>query len=140
MAQPNAQDLAGTTWQPVQVLDGFGKLIDAGNLPGVAGDRLVSDDIGPDLRPGLYDGPDRRIARNVLGLDMTLEPAIWPARRIDRRKAARQSAFPFLVLTARVAIMHSPDRSGPLISSKCKNRRARTRRQLKPSIAAQWGH
>ncbi len=80
VAQPKAQDLAGTTWQPVRVLDGFGKLIDAGNLPGVAGDRLVSDDIGPDLHPGLYDGPDRRIARNVLGPDAVLEPAAWPAR------------------------------------------------------------
>jgi len=77
---PEAQDLVGTIWTPVQVMDGFGRLRDAGNLPGVDGPTLVTDPVGPDLLPGLYDTEDRRLARNVLGPDDTLSPAIWPAR------------------------------------------------------------
>jgi hypothetical protein len=77
---PDAADLEGTTWRPAQVMDGFGRLRDAGNLPGVDGPVLVSDPIGPDLLPGLYDSEDRRLARNVIGPDDTLSPSIWPAR------------------------------------------------------------
>jgi hypothetical protein len=76
---PSAEDLAGTTWQPVTVLDGQGRLSDAGNLPGVAGDNLISAPLGPALRPGLYDGPDRMLARNVVQADTVLEPVSWPA-------------------------------------------------------------
>ena len=77
---PEAQDLEGTTWTPVQFMDGFGRLRDAGNLPGVDGPLLVTDPIGPDLLPGLYDSEDRRLARNVIGPDDVLSPALWPAR------------------------------------------------------------
>jgi hypothetical protein len=76
---PSADDLEGTTWTPVQVMDGFGTLSDAGNLPGVAGPALAEGRIGPDLRPGLYRSEDRRLARNVLGDDAALAPAQWPA-------------------------------------------------------------
>ena len=75
---PTAEDLAGTTWQPVKVLAADGSLSEAGNLPGVAGERLISDPLGPALQPGLYDGPERRIARNVIGVDTTLAPVSWP--------------------------------------------------------------
>ncbi len=75
-----ADDLEGTTWQPVTVLDGAGRVQDAQTLPGVDGAALLSDPLGPDLRPGLYDGGDRRIARNTVSADTVLEPAIWPAR------------------------------------------------------------
>ncbi|MCQ0091780.1 DUF4159 domain-containing protein [Roseovarius sp. M141] len=78
-AAPVAEDLAGTTWQAVQVLDGFGTLRDAGTLPGVAGEALLDAPLGPNLQPGLYEGEDRRIARGVLGADDTLAPADWPA-------------------------------------------------------------
>ena len=77
---PDAADLEGTTWSPVQVMDGFGGLKDAGNLPGVDGPALAEAPIGPDLRPGLYDSGDRRLARNVLAAEVTLSPAVWPAR------------------------------------------------------------
>jgi len=79
ITQPDAEDLAGTTWQPIKVLDGQGRLADAGNLPGVPGDQLITGALGPDLRPGLYDGPDRRIARNVIEAETVLEPVSWPA-------------------------------------------------------------
>ncbi|HEY9039487.1 MAG TPA: DUF4159 domain-containing protein [Roseovarius sp.] len=78
-ATPVAEDLAGTTWQALQVLDGFGTLRDAGTLPGVPGEALLDAALGPDLRPGIYEGEDRRIARSVLGEGDTLASAVWPA-------------------------------------------------------------
>ncbi|MDK3017766.1 DUF4159 domain-containing protein [Pseudodonghicola flavimaris] len=75
---PEARELEGTTWRPVQVMDGFGTLHDAGTLPGVDGAALAEAPLGPDLRPGLYDGGDRRLARNVLPADAVLTPASWP--------------------------------------------------------------
>lgn len=72
--------LEGTIWQPLRVMNGFGALSDAGNLPGVPGDTLVSGQLGADLRPGLYAGQDRSLARNVMTADAELQPAQWPAR------------------------------------------------------------
>ena len=79
IALPDLDELRGTTWQPVQVLNGFGTLEDAGTLPGVDGERFVQDPIGADLRPGLYEGPDRRLALNVLTAEARLDPVAWPA-------------------------------------------------------------
>ncbi|WP_306151396.1 DUF4159 domain-containing protein [Roseovarius sp. MMSF_3281] len=80
VAKPDAAELQGTTWQPAQVLDGFGRLQDAGTLPGVAGEALIDPQLGPDLQPGLYDGPDRRLALNVTTPETALNPMAWPAR------------------------------------------------------------
>ncbi len=74
------RDLEGTTWQPVSVLDGAGRVQDAQTMSGVDGAALLSAPLGPDLRPGLYDGGDRRIARNTMSADSVLEPASWPSR------------------------------------------------------------
>ncbi|KRS13475.1 LytTR family transcriptional regulator [Roseovarius atlanticus] len=79
LALPDLAELEGTTWQPVQVLSGSGVLEDASTLPGVDGTRFVEDVPGPDFRPGLYDGPDRRLALNVLPSGTTLTPVSWPA-------------------------------------------------------------
>ncbi len=78
---PAAEELTGTIWHPAQVLDGFGELKDAGNLPGIAGEVLVEAPLGRAMQPGLYDDADgRRIARNVIGAGDTLAPVVWPAR------------------------------------------------------------
>ncbi|QEW23025.1 hypothetical protein LA6_005261 [Marinibacterium anthonyi] len=77
--EPSAVDLEGTTWTPVQVLDGHGDLIDAGTRPGVEGPALAEAQLGPELLPGLYQSGDRRLARNVIGAETMLTPAIWPA-------------------------------------------------------------
>ncbi|MEM9844291.1 MAG: DUF4159 domain-containing protein [Pseudomonadota bacterium] len=78
IALPDLDELTGTTWQPVQVLNGFGTLEDAGTLPGVDGARFVQDRIASDLRPGLYEGPDRRLALNILTGQTVLEGVTWP--------------------------------------------------------------
>ncbi|MBO9445882.1 DUF4159 domain-containing protein [Ruegeria sp. R14_0] len=71
--------LQGTTWEPIQVMDGFGSLSDAGNLAGVDGVELVTGDIGPELRPGLYESGKQKLARNVLSDEAVLTPAVWPS-------------------------------------------------------------
>jgi hypothetical protein len=79
MTQPDVNDLEGTVWQPAMVLDAFGHPRDAGTLPGVDGPDLLSAPLGPDLRPGLYEGEERSLARNVVTPDVTLEPMSWPS-------------------------------------------------------------
>ncbi|MCL3881466.1 DUF4159 domain-containing protein [Marivita sp. GX14005] len=77
--QPSADDLAGTVWQPTLVLDAFGAVSDGSKLPGVPGETLASAELGPDLRPGIYQSDDRAMARNILRTGDTLAPATWPA-------------------------------------------------------------
>ncbi len=80
-AQPEAADLAGQTWVPEVVLDAYGQPSDAGERPGVPGEDLAEAiAAGPtaDLQPGLYAGPDRRVALNVIGAETELLPAAWP--------------------------------------------------------------
>lgn len=77
--QPDAGDLAGTTWTPIRVMDGYGVLSDAGALPGVDGADLIEAPAGPALRPGIYGNAERRLARNVFATDGTLTPASWPS-------------------------------------------------------------
>ncbi len=78
--QPAAEQLEGTIWTPLQVMDGFGTLRDARNLPGVDGPELVSAPPSIDLQPGIYESADRRLARNVVTSETTLDPATWPDR------------------------------------------------------------
>jgi hypothetical protein len=77
--KPDAGDLVGTTWTPLRVMDGYGVLSDAGNLPGVDGPDLITALAGPQMQPGIYGSGDRRLARNVFTDDSTLTPATWPA-------------------------------------------------------------
>ena len=78
-ATPKAEDLEGTTWTPVEVLDGFGRIEAAETLPGVKGPDLVTALAGPELRPGIYTGGRRVLARNVLRPGDELLAARWPA-------------------------------------------------------------
>lgn len=74
----DAEALEGTTWRPVQVMDAFGALSDAGIRPGVAGPDLAEAPLGPDLMPGLYASEDLRLARNVVQPDTVLAAYAWP--------------------------------------------------------------
>ena len=76
---PAAEALEGTTWQAVEVLDGFGRLADADTLAGVAGPDLIDAPSGPTLQPGLYTSGSGAYARNVLRMGDEIRPATWPA-------------------------------------------------------------
>ncbi|HKL66196.1 MAG TPA: DUF4159 domain-containing protein [Roseovarius sp.] len=105
-AAPEAAELAGTTWQPVQVLDGYGRLQDAGTRPGVAGERLLDAELGPDLVPGIYDGPERRVARNVIGPETGIAAADWPARvPVEGLALAPEAPLGGWLLSAALALM-----------------------------------
>ncbi|TQF00813.1 MAG: DUF4159 domain-containing protein [Spiribacter salinus] len=73
-------EMDGTIWQPVRLLDGFGRLEDASGMGGVDGLTLLDARIGPELPPGLYEGPGRRVALNTLSDNSVISPASWPAR------------------------------------------------------------
>ena len=70
--------LAGSTWQLVQQLAGTGKLMQVDDRAGIAGDQLAQAAISPQTPAGLYQGKDRRWARNILSEDSEFSPALWP--------------------------------------------------------------
>ena len=77
---PEAEDLEGTIWTPVRVMDGFGRLDEADTRAGIPGAKLAELQTGPDMLPGVYESGGRSIARNVLQADSVLTPATWPDR------------------------------------------------------------
>ncbi|WP_370232356.1 DUF4159 domain-containing protein [Cognatishimia sp.] len=75
----NAVDvMEGTVWQPLQILDGLGRLSDGNTLPGVAGDVISQAPVGPTVLPGLYQNGDEVFARNVFAPQDSLEAFSWP--------------------------------------------------------------
>lgn len=72
------EDLAGSTWVPIAVLDGMGQINSSQTLTGVEGASLLSAPIGPDLRPGIYQDGDRVIVRNAMTEDRVFGPVSWP--------------------------------------------------------------
>ncbi len=82
--------LAGTTWLPRFVMDGYGSLQDGSALPGVAGELLAEMVPSSDLQPGLYIGGERQLAVNVMAADTTLTVAQWPASVIVEGMEAAQ--------------------------------------------------
>ncbi len=81
-ATPDAADLAGQTWVPETLIDAYGQKTDPAASAGTPGETLaaaLTTGPGPDLRPGLYAGSDRRVALNAVTAETTLVPATWPA-------------------------------------------------------------
>ena len=105
-SRPTAEDLGGTIWVPRLVLSAFGELEDAGDLPGVTGERLAEASIGRDLRPGLYVGEDRQLALNVLNDETVLTPMDWPARiPVEGLATTQETRLKGLVLAIAVALL-----------------------------------
>ncbi|MCJ7870956.1 DUF4159 domain-containing protein [Phaeobacter sp. J2-8] len=103
---PSAELLDGTTWQPLQVMDAFGSLRDAGTRPGVEGPDLVTAELGPDLLPGLYQNEDRRLARNVVTTETELAPAIWPARiPVEGLSKPQETPLAGILMSAALAML-----------------------------------
>jgi hypothetical protein len=69
-----AETLAGTTWTPLQVLDGFGALGPPSLVAGVPGERLAEARPSPETPPGIYGSGDRRVALNVMRAGDRLAP------------------------------------------------------------------
>jgi len=102
----SAEELAGTTWQPEDVLDGFGRVRSADAIAGVNGEMLVERVLGPDLRPGLYSNDERRVALNVIGPDDTLTPAAWPASvPVEGMGLAGETPLAGLLLTGAIMLL-----------------------------------
>ncbi|MBU2994321.1 DUF4159 domain-containing protein [Octadecabacter sp. 1_MG-2023] len=105
-ATPSVKDLAGTTWQPEDVLDAFGELSRADTLPGVAGEDLAEAVASADLLPGLYAGEDRRIALNVTGPEDVLAAATWPARiAVEGLNVVRETLLKGWLLAAALVLL-----------------------------------
>ncbi|MEM8848613.1 MAG: DUF4159 domain-containing protein [Pseudomonadota bacterium] len=98
--------LEGTTWVPRVVLDGFGAARDAGDLAGVPGEDLADPVPGPDLPPGLYEGPGQSLALNVLDREATLEAASWPTGTVIEglTRAAETNLMPYLLAAALILL------------------------------------
>ncbi|MFV0333368.1 MAG: DUF4159 domain-containing protein [Tropicimonas sp.] len=104
-AAPDAAELAGTTWTAERVLDGFGRLHPAEALAGVPGERLAGGVPGAQMPPGLYAGPERRVALNVLGSEAVLAPAMWPARiTVEGLERAREHPLKGHLLAAALVL------------------------------------
>ena len=105
-ARPDAGDLTGTTWTAERLLDAFGALQEAGDLPGVPGERLAEARVGPELAPGLYASGDRRLAVNVIAADRGLAAAEWPAGvAVEGLVVAREQPLKGWVLTVALALL-----------------------------------
>ncbi|MBT0959318.1 DUF4159 domain-containing protein [Alphaproteobacteria bacterium KMM 3653] len=105
-ALTEASELEGTVWAPRVVLNGFGEVMDAGQLAGIKGELLAEGVLGPDLPPGLYEGEDRSIALNVIRPDAELTPTNWPARlRVEGLDVLRETLLKgWLLATALVLL------------------------------------
>ena len=105
-SNPDATELAGTTWLPNKVLDAYGRLEDGTALPGLPGETLAAGIPGPDVLPGLYAGGDRQIAINVIGQDTMLNVAAWPARiAIEGMTVTRATALKGWLLSATILLL-----------------------------------
>ncbi len=100
------EDLAGTTWAPVRVLDAFGQLADAGAMAGVAGEDLAVGVVSADMPPGVYESEDRRVAVNAVGAETVLETATWPARiTVEGLLSARETLLKGAFLVAALGLL-----------------------------------
>ncbi|MEY8096641.1 DUF4159 domain-containing protein [Falsihalocynthiibacter sp. S25ZX9] len=99
-SRPTEEDLAGTIWSPVKVLDGFGQLIPPpSTLAGIKGEILASALVSAALPPGLYVSDKRQIARNTIAQDQTLQPQVWPsAIPVDRGGSVEERSLKGVLL------------------------------------------
>ncbi|WP_424931622.1 DUF4159 domain-containing protein [Amaricoccus macauensis] len=74
VGETGSEDLAGSVWTPVRVLDGFGDLQTPDLLAGVPGERLAQGEPSRDVPPGFYSSGTRRTTLNVMGPDVRLSP------------------------------------------------------------------
>ncbi|WP_210528934.1 DUF4159 domain-containing protein [Rubellimicrobium arenae] len=124
-APPTEAELEGTTWVPEAALDAYGRLTQLDTQPGVPGERLVGGRAGPDLRPGLYAGEDRRIAINAINAETTLAPASWPASvRLEGLQVARELPLKGALLALALGLLLVDVFASLLLSGRLRGARA----------------
>ncbi|MGB0799223.1 MAG: DUF4159 domain-containing protein, partial [Planktomarina sp.] len=98
--------LADTTWQLSEVLDAYGTLKSAGDMPGIDGADLVAAPLSADAPPGLYRGQHGSMARNVIDGDDVLAAHRWPAQ-VRREGLDQKGPIPLMhwVLIAALILM-----------------------------------
>lgn len=102
----SVEELAGATWVPEKVLDGFGILRDATGLGGVDGARLAGRSFAADMPPGVYASADRRVAVNALTPETELSAASWPVgTAFIAMAAAREQPLQAALLLAALALL-----------------------------------
>ncbi|MCH2248818.1 MAG: DUF4159 domain-containing protein [Cognatishimia sp.] len=105
-----ADVMEGTVWQPLQIMDGRGRLLDGKTLPGIAGEVISQEPLGPDVLPGLYQNGQEVYARNVLRPEDSLSPYDWPASVIIKgfeKDAALDLTAWFLIAALGLLVMDS---------------------------------
>jgi len=108
---PTAADMAGQMWRPERVMDAFGTLRKADDLPAVPGEALAEGRAGPDILPGTYRLGPRQFALNVISPGRALAAAQWPAgvRVVAMQGAARKSLEGwFLALALLLLVLDIP--------------------------------
>ncbi|MBT9384027.1 DUF4159 domain-containing protein [Pseudooceanicola sp. CBS1P-1] len=123
--RPKPEELEGTTWQPMRVLDANGTISNAGTLPGVEGASLVSAPLGPELRPGLYHSEDRSLARNVMDADSVITPVAWPATvTVEGLNAPQERDLSGLLLSLALLMLLGDILASLLLSGRLRGARA----------------
>ncbi|MEO0913457.1 MAG: DUF4159 domain-containing protein, partial [Pseudomonadota bacterium] len=105
---PDAEALAGQTWAPVAVLNGFGDLEEPGLLAGIDGARLVEEAPGPEMPPGVYEAGEQRYALNLYREGDTLAPlgALPLGVQVEDMGVAEETFLkPWLLVVALMVLM-----------------------------------
>ncbi|NEY89790.1 DUF4159 domain-containing protein [Tabrizicola oligotrophica] len=99
----------GLIWSPERMVDGYGDLVEPGDLAGVEGEALaLALQDGPSAKspPGLYRHEERLVALNTLPPSASFRPAIWPAGTlVEGLGAARSQALGGWLLAAALALL-----------------------------------
>ncbi|MSU92239.1 DUF4159 domain-containing protein [Rhodobacteraceae bacterium 2CG4] len=107
VARPAAEDLAGQTWTPVTVLDGFGNPVEPRLLAGVDGARLIDERPSAEMPPGVYSSGERTVAVNLFrDGDMIAPIGALPAGIVveSMQVAPETPLKPWLLLAALLAL------------------------------------
>ena len=99
------QDLAGQTWTPIKVLDGFGLLSNTQSLSGVEGGALEANRFNAQMPPGLYQSGARAISRNLAVSSDALKAMDWPADVELKQASNRERDLSGLFLSLAVLFM-----------------------------------
>ncbi|NDH41681.1 MAG: LytTR family transcriptional regulator, partial [Gammaproteobacteria bacterium] len=98
-------DLAGQTWTPIRVLDGFGILQTTDSLAGVAGESLLEGRFDTEMPPGIYQSGERMISRNLAKTSADLLTMSWPFDVVLKQIDIKERDLSGLLLTLAASLM-----------------------------------